>query len=79
MTENWVCTFDTAHRVSNQSKPHSIGFFKEKFGVHTLFLPSISMVLPSISFSDHITMLFFSAFERYREICALTQFGARIN
>ena len=45
LTENGACTFDTAHHGSDQSKPHSIGFLKEKFGVHTLSLPSISMVL----------------------------------
>ena len=45
LTENCACTFDTAHHGSDQSKPHSIGFLKEKFGVHTLSLPSISMVL----------------------------------
>ena len=43
LTENCACTFDTAHHGSDQSKPHSIGFLKEKFGVHTLSLPSISM------------------------------------
>ena len=44
LTENCACTFDTAHHGSDQSKPHSIGFLKEKFGVHTLSLPSISMI-----------------------------------
>ena len=44
LTENCACTFDTAHHGSDQSKPHSIGFLKEKFGVHALSLPSISMV-----------------------------------
>ena len=43
LTENCACTFDTAHHGSDQSKPHSIGFFKKKIGVHTLSLPSISM------------------------------------
>ena len=44
LTENCVCTFDTAHHGSDQRIPHSISFLKEKFGVHTLSLPSISMV-----------------------------------
>ena len=44
LTENCVCTFDTAHHGLDQSIPHSIGFLKEKFEVHTLSLPSISMV-----------------------------------
>ena len=49
-----VCTFDTAHHGSDQS--NSIG---KRFGVHTFSLPSISMVLPSISLSDNMIMLFF--------------------
>ena len=44
LTENCVCTFDTAHHGSDQSIPHSIGFLKEKFGVHTLRVSSISML-----------------------------------
>ena len=44
LTENCVCTFDTKHHGLDQSKPHSIGFLKEKFGVHTLSLSSISML-----------------------------------
>ena len=68
LTENCVCTFDTVHHVSNQSKPHSIGRLKEKFGVYTLSLPSISMVLPSISFSDNMVMLFFQLYsDTHRE------------
>ena len=50
LTENGASTFDTAHHGSDQSKPHSIGFLKEKFGVHTLSLPSISMI-PGTAFS----------------------------
>ena len=49
-----VCTIDTAHHGSDES--NSIG---QKFGVHTFSLPSISMVLPSISLSDSMIMLFF--------------------
>ena len=44
LTENCACTFDTVYHGSDQSKPYSIGFLKEKFGVHTLSLTSISMV-----------------------------------
>ena len=44
LAENCVCTYDTMHHGLDQSKLHSIGFLKEKFGVHTLSLPSISMV-----------------------------------
>ena len=69
LTENCVCTFDTVHHVSDQSKPHSIGRLKEKFGVYTLSLPSISMVLPSISFSDNMIMLFFQLFNDTGKIC----------
>ena len=46
LTKNCACTFDTAHHGSNQSKPDSLWFLKEKFGVHTLSLSSISMVNP---------------------------------
>ena len=45
LTENYVCTYDTTHHGLDQSKPHSIGFLKEKCRVHTLSLPSISMVI----------------------------------
>ena len=38
LTENCVCTFDTTRHGSDQSIPHSIGFLKDKFGVHTLAL-----------------------------------------
>ena len=48
LTENCACTFDTPHHGSDQSKPHSIGFLKEKFGVHTLSLASISMITISL-------------------------------
>ena len=44
LTENCICTFDTVHHGLDQSKPHSIGFLKEKLGVHTLSFPSIFMV-----------------------------------
>ena len=57
VSEHCVCTFDMVHHGSDQS--NSIGFSKEKLGVYTLSLPSISMVLPSISLSDNMIMLFF--------------------
>ena len=38
LTENCIGTFDMAHHGSDQSIPYSIGFLKEKFGVHTLSL-----------------------------------------
>ena len=77
LTENCVCTFDTVHHVSDQSKPHSIGRLKEKFGVYTLSLPSISMVLPSISFSDNMIMLFFQLFNDTGKIC-FSQVNSRV-
>ena len=54
LTENCVCTFDTAHHGSDQRIPHSISFLKEKFGVHTLSLPSISMVKLEIEYSGKL-------------------------
>ena len=51
---------------------NSIGFLKEKFGVHTVSLPSISMVLANISFSENMMMLFFKLFnDTRREIYVL--------
>ena len=74
MTEYYVCAFDTVHHVSDQSKPHSIGLLKEKFGVYTLSLPSISMVLPNISFSDNMITLFFQLFnDTHRENLCFSQ------
>ena len=52
LSENFIRTLDTMHHGSDQSIPHSIGFFKENFSVHTLSLLSISVVVFTFSVLD---------------------------
>ena len=75
LTENCVCTFDTAHHGSDQSKPHSI--FKRKHSFfHTLSVPSISMEKRSKSDnkSNMVNLLFswrFIEVLRYKQMACI--------